>query len=74
MNNLSMEIISILLMALMGGIGYYLKKISDDIKTITKKIETLDNKFHALAIDVADIKPKVNALWEHFLNTKSHDI
>jgi hypothetical protein len=50
------SVISVLLTA----IGYFLKRLLD-------KVDRMSDNLTELKIDMADVKPKVNLLWEHHI-------
>ena len=71
-------VITVLLM----GAGFFVKHMVDELKELKSELRNdihdirgelrhLNNRVDSMSLDVADMKPKVNSLWEHFVTTNN---
>lgn len=62
---------AILMTAVLTGVGFFVKYLVNQLRDLgielRQELKDLRSELKTITSDVADMKPKVNALWEHFL-------
>ncbi len=89
LNNQSLGIFAILFTAGLTGVGFFVKHVMgqvtasiDELKfelrrtneRLDHRVDRIESRIDSMSFDIADMKPKVNALWEHFLTTNKKSL
>ena len=66
LGQLTTILVGTIITALLTAVGYSIKTAID---RLAKQADRIELRLDSVVKDVADMKPKVNALWAHFLST-----
>ena len=66
---------SVILTAIMGSCGYFIKtsmdQLAEQVRNIHADLHRINSRLDAMSADIADMKPKVDVMWRHFLQNKN---
>jgi hypothetical protein len=74
-NNELFTLFTILLTSGIAASGFFLRyminQTNNSIKELKAELHGTNKRIDQISADIASIKPKVNGMWEYFINNKS---